>query len=54
MVIFLVYSQVGAPVSLLAHGSDGHTWLSFAGSVGPDSNSLEAHIRELFELKLDE
>jgi hypothetical protein len=52
MVILLVYSQVGPPVSLLAHGGNGHTWLSFASAFEPGSKPLESDIRELFELKL--
>jgi len=27
-VVFLVYGQAGAPVTLVAHGHDGQTWLS--------------------------
>ena len=27
-VVLLVYGQVGAPVTLVAHGHDGQTWLS--------------------------
>jgi hypothetical protein len=52
MVILLVYSQVGAPISLLAPGSDGQTWLSFAWAFDPGNSPLESDIRELFELKL--
>jgi hypothetical protein len=52
MVILLVYSQLGAPVSLLAHGSHGQTWLSFASVFEAGSNALESDIRELFELKM--
>jgi hypothetical protein len=38
MIVLLVYGNVREPVSLILHGNDGQTWLSFGESLRPESD----------------
>ena len=46
-VVFLVYGQSGAPVTLVAHGHDGQTWLSLVDTPQqPADMKLAARIAQ--------
>ena len=38
MIILLVYGNACEPVSLILHGNDGQTWLSFGETLRPESD----------------
>lgn len=42
MVVLLIYGDAIEPVTLILHGSDGQTWLSFANS---SSQNVDATVR---------
>ncbi len=53
MVILLVYRKQGAPATLLIHGQDGRSWVSFASPTGKRANQhLEATIRHVLILQV--
>jgi hypothetical protein len=39
MVVLLVYSDTSQPATLILHGNDGQTWISFGDSLGPQSDT---------------
>ena len=48
LVILLVYGKDPEPVTLVIHGQDGKTWVSFAASLeGRSQRSFETSVREL-------
>ena len=50
MVILFVYGKGGQPISLMAHGYDGQTWLSMAETCQASNPALEAKIRKIIAL----
>jgi hypothetical protein len=46
MVVLLIYGRVEEPVSLILHGNDGQTWLSFTDTFSPASQTLANTIRQ--------
>ena len=48
MVVLLVYGSTNDPETLILHGSDGKTWLSFAHTMGPVS-SLAVQVQKTLD-----
>ena len=47
MVVLLVYGNSVQPISLIAHGYDGKTWLSLVNTFHAGSPSLETRVRDV-------
>lgn len=55
LVILLVYGMDAEPVTLVIHGQDGKTWVSFAASLdGGSHRTLETSVQELLVFHLSQ
>lgn len=50
MLVLLIYSDAGTPVTLILHGNDGHTWLSLVDKPAQQAHpSLQAAIENALQ-----
>lgn len=50
MIVLLVYGNASQPISLMAHGYDGKTWLSLVDTFHASNPALETQVRNVFTL----
>jgi hypothetical protein len=50
MVVLLVYGETMEPITLILHGNDGRTWVSFAENISHShDNKMRSKIEEIFQ-----